>query len=95
MKDEIYLLSCRLREPDRGAASCPEQTARQAFAGGPVCAVAASGSPPAASISGITVEDAFKGTLPYFLSSILVLALLVLFPMAWLALPAMLFPGLF
>ena len=49
----------------------------------------------ASSISGITIEDAFKGTLPYFLSSILVLALLVLFPMAWLALPAMLFPGLF
>lgn len=49
----------------------------------------------ASSISGITIEDAFKGTLPYFLSSIVVLMLLVLFPMAWLAIPAMLFPGLF
>ncbi|NBH72281.1 TRAP transporter large permease [Clostridiaceae bacterium] len=49
----------------------------------------------ASSISGITIEDAFKGTLPYFLSSILVLMLLVLFPMAWLMIPAKLFPGLF
>lgn len=49
----------------------------------------------ASSISGITIEDAFKGTLPYFLSSILVLMLLVLFPMAWLVIPAKLFPGLF
>ncbi len=49
----------------------------------------------ASSISGITIEDAFKGTLPYFLSSIVVLMLLVLFPMAWLAIPSMLFPGLF
>ena len=49
-KMRFNLLSCRLREPDRGAASCPEQTARQAFAGGSVCAVAASGSPPAASV---------------------------------------------
>lgn len=49
----------------------------------------------ASSISGITIEDAFKGTLPYFLSSILVLLLLVLFPNLWLAIPATLFPGLF
>lgn len=49
----------------------------------------------ASSISGITIEDAFKGTLPYFLSSLCVLALLVLFPDAWLAIPATLFPGLF
>lgn len=49
----------------------------------------------ASSISGITIEDAFKGTLPYFLSSILVLMLLVLFPVAWLVIPAKLFPGLF
>lgn len=49
----------------------------------------------ASSISGITIEDAFKGTLPYFLSSILVLLLLVLFPMVWLVIPAKLFPGLF
>lgn len=49
----------------------------------------------ASSISGITIEDAFKGTLPYFLSSLVVLALLVLFPDLWLAIPATLFPGLF
>lgn len=49
----------------------------------------------ASSISGITIEDAFKGTLPYFLSSLLVLMLLVLFPNLWLAIPATFFPGLF
>ena len=49
----------------------------------------------ASSISGITIEDAFKGTLPYFLSSIAVLMLLVLFPEVWLAIPATIFPGLF
>ena len=49
----------------------------------------------ASSISGITIEDAFKGTLPYFLSSCVVLMLLVLFPNFWLAIPATLFPGLF
>lgn len=49
----------------------------------------------ASSISGITIEDAFKGTIPYFLSSLTVLALLVLFPNVWLAIPATLFPGLF
>ena len=49
----------------------------------------------ASSISGITIEDAFKGTLPYFLSSIAVLLLLVIFPNFWLAIPATLFPGLF
>lgn len=49
----------------------------------------------ASSISGITIEDAFKGTMPYFLSSLVVLALLVLFPNLWLAIPATLFPGLF
>ena len=42
----------------------------------------------ASSISGITIEDAFKGTLPYFLSSIAVLLLLVIFPNFWLAIPA-------
>lgn len=49
----------------------------------------------ASSISGITIEDAFKGTMPYFLSSLVVLALLVLFPNVWLAIPATLFPALF
>lgn len=49
----------------------------------------------ASSISGITIEDAFKGALPYFLSSLAVLLLLILFPNLWLAIPATLFPGLF
>lgn len=49
----------------------------------------------ASSISGITIEHAFKGTLPYFLSSLVVLLLLVLFPDFWLAIPTALFPGLF
>lgn len=49
----------------------------------------------ASSISGITIEDAFKGTLPYFLSSIVVLLLLVVLPDLWLAIPASIFPGLF
>lgn len=49
----------------------------------------------ASSISGITIEDAFKGALPYFLSSLVVLLLLVLFPDLWLAIPATLFPAVF
>lgn len=49
----------------------------------------------ASSISGITIEDAFKGALPYFLSSLAVLLLLILFPNLWLAIPSTLFPGLF
>lgn len=49
----------------------------------------------ASSISGITIEDAFKGTFPYFLSSLVVLALLVLFPNVWLAIPSFLFPGMY
>ncbi len=49
----------------------------------------------ASSISGITIEDAFKGTLPYFLSSLVVLLLMILFPDLWLAIPATIFPGLF
>ena len=49
----------------------------------------------ASTISGITIEDAFKGNLPYFLSSIVVLLLLGLFPNLWLAIPATFFPGLF
>lgn len=49
----------------------------------------------ASDISGITIEDAFKGALPYFLSSCLVLLFMVLFPNLWLAIPSLLFPGLF
>lgn len=49
----------------------------------------------ASSISGVTIEDAFKGTLPYFLSSIVILFLLILAPDLWLAIPKTVFPGLF
>lgn len=49
----------------------------------------------AGSISGITIEDSFKGVLPYFLSSVAVLGLLILLPDLFLAIPAALFPNLF
>lgn len=49
----------------------------------------------ASSISGITIEDAFKGTLPYFLSSVAILILMVLFPDLVLGIPQFLFPALF
>ena len=49
----------------------------------------------ASSISGISIEEGFWGTLPYFLSSLAVLVLMVLLPDLWLAIPATLFPGLF
>ncbi len=49
----------------------------------------------ASSISGIKVEEAFKGTLPYFLSSLVILLLLILFPNFWLYVPQTLFPQLF
>ena len=49
----------------------------------------------ASSISKITIEEAFKGTLPYFLSSLVVLVLLVVFQKLWLAIPTALFPAIF
>ena len=49
----------------------------------------------ACNISGTTIEEGFKGALPYFLSSLVVLFLLILFPNFWLAIPAAIFPGLF
>ena len=49
----------------------------------------------ATTISGTTIEEGFKGTLPYFLSSVAVLLLMILFPDFWLAIPAAIFPGLF
>lgn len=49
----------------------------------------------ASSISGTTIEEGFKGTLPYFLSSLAVLLLLILFPNFWLFIPSTLFPALF
>ena len=45
--------------------------------------------------NGTTIEEGFKGALPYFLSSLVVLFLLILFPNFWLAIPAAIFPGLF
>jgi tripartite ATP-independent transporter DctM subunit len=49
----------------------------------------------AASISGITIERAFKGVLPYLLVSMGVLIILVCFPNFFLAIPTKLFPRLF
>ena len=49
----------------------------------------------ASSISGTTIEEGFKGTLPYFISSLVVLLLLLIFPDFWLAIPKALFPALF
>ena len=49
----------------------------------------------ASSIAKISIEDAFKGTLPYFLSSLAVLAFMILFPNVWLQIPAFFFPKLF
>ena len=49
----------------------------------------------ACNISGTTIEEGFKGALPYFLSSLCVLLLLILFPNLWLAIPKAIFPALF
>ena len=49
----------------------------------------------AGSISGLSIEDSFNGVLPYFLSSIAVLALLIIFSDVFLAIPMTLFPNLF
>ncbi len=49
----------------------------------------------AGSISGLSIEESFKGVLPYFLSSVAVLAMLVLFSDVFLAIPTALFPNLF
>ena len=49
----------------------------------------------ASSISGTTIEEGFKGTLPYFISSLIVLALLIFLPDLWLAIPKAIFPTLF
>lgn len=49
----------------------------------------------ACSIDDISIEDGFKGTLPYFLSSLVVLLLMVLVPDLWLVIPQALFPSLF
>lgn len=49
----------------------------------------------AGSISGISIEESFKGVLPYFMSSIAVLALMILFSDVFLAIPTALFPNLF
>lgn len=49
----------------------------------------------ASSISDVTIEDAFKGVLPYFLVSLLVLGLMIIFPNVFLAIPQALFPKVF
>lgn len=49
----------------------------------------------AASISGISVERAFKGVLPYFLVALAVLALLVIGQDVFIAIPRAIFPAVF
>jgi tripartite ATP-independent transporter DctM subunit len=49
----------------------------------------------AASISGISIERAFKGVLPYLLVSLGVLVILILLPNLFLIIPAALFPNLY
>ena len=49
----------------------------------------------ASSISDLSIEDSFKGVLPYFLVSIAVLAFIVLCPGFFLAVPKFLFPAVF
>ncbi|MBR1713372.1 MAG: TRAP transporter large permease [Treponema sp.] len=48
-----------------------------------------------ASINKMRIEDAFKGTLPYLISSLVILLLMVVFPDMWIAIPTVLFPALF
>ncbi|MBQ7564833.1 MAG: TRAP transporter large permease subunit [Lachnospiraceae bacterium] len=49
----------------------------------------------AASISGISVERAFKGVLPYFLVALAVLALLIIGQDVFIAIPKAIFPAVF
>ncbi len=49
----------------------------------------------ASSIGNLSIERSFKGCLPYFVSSLVILALLALFPDFWLMIPKSLFPNLF
>ena len=49
----------------------------------------------ASGIGGLSMEEGFRGTLPYFLSSVLVLLLLAAAPQLFAELPVMLFPGRF
>jgi tripartite ATP-independent transporter DctM subunit len=49
----------------------------------------------ASSISGISIERAFKGVLPYLLVSLGVLIIIMLFPDLFLSIPAALFPNLY
>lgn len=49
----------------------------------------------ASSIGNLSIEKSFKGCLPYFASSLVVLVLLAVFPDFWLMIPKTLFPNLF
>lgn len=49
----------------------------------------------ASSIGNSTIEDSFKGVLPYFAVSILVLVLMMIFPNVFLAIPKAIFPQAF
>ncbi|WMJ84712.1 TRAP transporter large permease [Oscillospiraceae bacterium LTW-04] len=49
----------------------------------------------ASSISDLSIEEAFKGVLPYFLAALAVLTILVCFPNVFLVIPQTLFPAAF
>lgn len=49
----------------------------------------------ASSICNISIEDSFKGTLPYFISSLIVLFFMIAFPDFWLGIASSMFPNLF
>ncbi len=49
----------------------------------------------ASSISELSIEESFKGVLPYFLAALAVLAILICFPGTFLAIPQTLFPAAF
>lgn len=49
----------------------------------------------AASISDLSIEESFKGVLPYFFAALGVLAILICFPNVFLAIPQTLFPAAF
>ncbi|MBP1557862.1 MAG: TRAP transporter large permease [Oscillospiraceae bacterium] len=49
----------------------------------------------AASISDLSIEDSFKGVLPYFLAAVAILVFMVCCPGLFLAFPKMLFPAVF
>ena len=49
----------------------------------------------ASSISDLSIEESFKGVLPYFLAAVAILVFMVCCPGLFLAFPKMLFPAVF